>query len=157
MRMRGRLLPVLACAVALCLLLAGCQSSVDEQYKGVWDIQSIESESGDVSEDDIEYLKKEGFDAELVLADDGSAAFCSMGSSALGTWELEDETLTLTFGETTETAKLDEDDDSTMVVESDSGDKLTMKRTDAEVPKSAKDWVADYDASNSGSQAEGSE
>jgi hypothetical protein len=156
MRMRGRLLPALACAVALCLLLAGCQSSGAEQYKGVWDIRSIESESGDVSEDDVEYLEEEGFDAELVLADDGSAAFCSMGSSALGTWELEDETLTLTFGDVTETAKLDEDGDL-LVVESGSGDKLTMKRTKAEVPKSAKDWVADYDASNSGSQAEGSE
>jgi hypothetical protein len=157
MRMRGRLLPALACAVALCLLLAGCLSSGAEQYKGVWDIRSIESESGDVSEDDIKYLKEEGFDAKLVLADDGSAAFCSMGSSVVGTWELDDETLTLTFGDVTETAKLDEDDDSLIVVESDSGDKLTMRRTKAEVPKSAKDWVADYDASNSGSQAEGSE
>ena len=96
--MRKALVAALACAFALCLVLAGCSgggsgssSAADAKaaWVGTWDLVEMDDNGEVTSADDINKLKELGLDVYLALDEDGTAVLVLFGESVDGTWEAE--------------------------------------------------------------------
>lgn len=85
----GRILAIVACAFALCLVVTACGSSKKyaEEFVGHYQIVSMDYDGESISEDDMESLREWGLDVVMVLDEDGTGEINLMGEVSDVTWE----------------------------------------------------------------------
>ena len=117
------LIAAICFAFAMCMMLAGCgggQGDPKEAFSGTWDLLSLTQGDVETSEEDVKTLAALGMEVHLDLNEDGSAELDLFDDVKKGTWEvtaasagtitldgdavdmiIEDETLSMTQGDTT--------------------------------------------------------
>ncbi len=93
MKATRKIVVALACALALCFALAGCDSGTDQykkNFQGTWELSGLTEGSTTYGESDLSMLKDWGMEVSLTLNDDGSMSFGYFGENAEGTWEPKD-------------------------------------------------------------------
>ncbi|MBQ9069619.1 MAG: hypothetical protein IJ131_11310 [Eggerthellaceae bacterium] len=112
MGVRFSLVVLVACAC----LLAGCaggrgqEGSSKDDYVGSWNLNSIEAESSDASQDAdaVAELSNLGLTISLLVEESGSAEFDLFGDKIPGTWAVGDTGAILNLNDTEYTMVLDE-------------------------------------------------
>lgn len=136
MKLRMKIVAVLACAVALCAVLAGCagaQAGNDAaNFQGDWILSSGTVDGQEATEETMAKAQEMGLSVSLQLNEDGSARLSVLGTSMDGTWAAKDAaTVELTFEGSTAEATLEGDE---LVMKQD-GDSMRFKR--GEIPPEA--------------------
>jgi hypothetical protein len=85
------IITLLACALAMCLVLAGCgnKASKDAAFVGTWSLNSIESatEANSMSAEDLALLNDMGVTVTLALNEDHTFALNTGNQQMTGTWK----------------------------------------------------------------------
>ncbi len=93
MKNMGKLIAVLACALALCFALAGCDSNTDQykkNFQGNWELSGLTEGDTTYNESDLSMLKSWGMNVTLSMNEDGTMAIDYFGETAEGNWEAKD-------------------------------------------------------------------
>ncbi len=99
MKTMGKLIAVLACALALCFALAGCDQSADQykkNFQGNWELSGLTEGNTTYGESDLAMLKSWGMNVTLSMNEDGTMTLNYFGEAAEGNWEPKDAN-TVTF------------------------------------------------------------
>ncbi len=93
MKSIGKLIAVVACALALCFALTGCDSSADQykkNFQGNWELSGLSEGNTTYGESDLSMLKSWGMSVSLSMNEDGTMAFDYFGETVDGNWEPKD-------------------------------------------------------------------
>ncbi len=93
MKSIGKLIAVVACALALCFALAGCDSDTDQykkNFQGNWELSGLTEGDTTYGESDLSMLKAWGMSVSLSMNEDGTMTFDYFGETIEGNWEPKD-------------------------------------------------------------------
>lgn len=145
MKLKAKILAAAACAVALCVALAGCAgggNAADDasNFQGNWILSSGNVQGQEMTEEQLAQAADLGMSIYLQLNEDGSAVLNVLGSEMTGTWEAKDATtVALTFEGSTEEAKLEGGD----LVMTYGSDNMHFKK--GEIPAAASEVQPDQE------------
>lgn len=156
MKLKAKIFAVAACAVALCVALAGCAgggtaaSDNAANFQGTWVLSGGNADGQEMTAEAIEAMEQMGLNVYIQLNEGGNAAISLFGTLYDGTWEAKDATtVALTFQGDTADAVLEGDE----LVLSVDGDSLKFKK--GELPANAgTDANADATAAEAGQDQE---
>lgn len=156
MKLKAKIFAVAACAVALCVALAGCAgggtaaSDNAANFQGTWVLSGGNADGQEMTAEAIEAMEQMGLNVYIQLNEGGNAVISLFGDNTDGTWEAKDATtVALTFQGDTADAVLEGDE----LVLSVDGDSLKFKK--GELPANAgTDANADATAAEAGQDQE---
>lgn len=93
MKSAGKLIAIVACALALCFALVGCNSGTDQykkNFQGNWELSGLTEGDTTYGESDLSMLKAWGMNVSLSMNEDGTMKFDYFGETAEGNWEPKD-------------------------------------------------------------------
>lgn len=142
MKLKTKIIGVLACTFALCAVLAGCGGAPTgndaANFQGDWILSSGTVDGQEATEETMAQAQEMGLSVYLQLNEGGSAVLSVLGTSMDGTWEAKDATtVELTFEGSTAEATLDGEE---LVMQQD-GDVMRFKR--GQIPPEASEVQRD--------------
>ena len=114
--------------LAMILALAACakQEAEPVDYSGTYDVIRIDAGSDSVSEEALQSLREQGFEAVMSFASDGTGLMSIIGQENDFTYDAAAGTMSMNGGE----SKLWFNEDGQLIVEDESGTMYLEKRTE---------------------------